>query len=268
MSILTQTRSELTKVTTTAGWWVLALVLVLYVGLAATGLGWVLARSASGDLGGPSVPANLLPPTLYGLAASFGYIFPLLIGTLIVTAEFRTHTLVPTFLAAPRRGGVLFAKVVAGVVFGALLAVIALVAAVGPGAALLSAHGLDAALTQASTWALVGRSVLALVLWAIIGVGLGALVRNQVAGIVIALAFPLFIEPLVRIAGGFVTWVADAAHYLPGAASEALVASGATLFGGGSSDGLVWWGGALVLAGYAVVLPLAALAFSWRRDVA
>ena len=57
-------------------------------------------------------------------------IFTLLIGTLMVTGEFRHKTLTPTFLATPRRGLALAGKVVAGIVMGALYAALAIVAAV------------------------------------------------------------------------------------------------------------------------------------------
>ena len=55
-------------------------------------------------------------------------------------------------------------------------------------------------LGESDTWALVGRGVLAMALWATIGVGLGSLVPNQVAAIVIVIAFTQFVEPILRLA--------------------------------------------------------------------
>src|SRR5690606_34605610 len=183
--------------------------------------------------------------------------FPLLIGTLMVTTEFRHKTLTPTFLATPRRGLVLWAKVIIGIVVGALFAVLALIATVGPGAAILAAFGVETALGSSDTWAMFGRIALALVLWTIVGVGVGTLVRNQVAAIVIVLAFTQFIEPIARVAGNFVDGLDVVTNYLPGAAGDALV--GFSIFStvgtpGAGPDPIQWWVGGLVLAGYAVVL--------------
>jgi hypothetical protein len=102
-------------------------------------------------------------------------------------------------------------------------------------------------------------------------VGLGALIRNQVAAIVIVLAFTQVIEPILRLAGSFVGWVGDATRFLPGAASDALV--GASFYsaiagaGGTGSGALEWWQGGLVLLGFAAMFAVLAQLFSWRRDV-
>ena len=42
-------------------------------------------------------------------------------------------------------------------------------------------------------------SVVALVLWALVGVGFGSVLTNQVAAIVVLLAFTQFVEPLLRL---------------------------------------------------------------------
>jgi hypothetical protein len=273
MSLAAATRSETTKQFTTAGWWILLLVLFVYVGFTALALGWVLAASATGALPGeqaPQVPAEVIPPLLYSLAASVGYVFPLLVGTLMVTGEFRHQTLTPTFHATPRRGVVLWAKVLVGILLGVIFAIVGLLSSVGPGAAFLSGFGLDTAFGSSDTWALFGRVVIALVLWALVGIGVGALVRNQVAAIVIVLAFTQFVEPIARFAATLVDGLGTVTQYLPGAASDALVgASVFTAMGAPTGDAaqLEWWVGGLVLAGYAVVLLVLGHLLSWRRDV-
>lgn len=275
MSLARATRSELTKQFTTSMWWILALVMFLYVGVTAGGLGGTLGAVANGSLGpdavnGPALPADAVPPVVYSIATSVGYVFPLLIGTLMVTNEFRHQTLTPTFLATPRRGVALGGKVGAGIVMGLLYAAVGIVAAVGIGAAALAALGVDTLLDRSETWAMIGRMVIALVLWTIIGVGAGTLIRNQVAAVVSVLAFTQFIEPILRTVSAFVEGLSDVAKYLPGAASDALVgASIYTSLGGtdASGGGLDWWVGGLLLLGYAVVFLLLGWLFSWRRDV-
>lgn len=275
MSLVAASRSEITKQFTTSAWWILAIVLVVYVGSTAAGLSALFSGLATGaftDSDGPQFDAAGIPPIVYSLAASIGYVFPLLVGTLAVTTEFRHKTLTPTFLATPRRGIALAAKVVVGIVMGLVFAVIALIAAVGPGAAFIAGFGLDTAFGSSDTWALIGRTILALVLWSLIGVGIGTLVRNQVVAIVIVLAFTQFIEPIARAASSLVEGLSSVTNFLPGAASDALV--GASIFTGlagqtatvGTAP-LEWWGGGITLAVYAAVFLVLGHLLSWRRDV-
>jgi len=271
MSLLAASRSELTKQFTTAIWWILALVLVVYIGAIAAGFGFFLAALATGaltDSDAPIIAADALPPLIYSIATSFGYVFPLLVGTLMVTTEFRHKTLTPTFLATPRRGIALAGKVVIGVVMGALFGVLGLLSTVVPGAIILSATGLGTGLDSSDTWALAGRMLLAFVLWTLLGIGVGSVVRNQVVAIVLVLAFTQFVEPIARLAGGFVDGLEPVVNVLPGAASDALVgASAFSISMPASSDPIQWWVGGLVLLAYAVVFLVIGQFTSWRRDV-
>ncbi|MDQ1085366.1 MULTISPECIES: ABC transporter permease [Microbacterium] len=271
MSLAAATRSEYTKQFSTAGWWVLGIVLVAYVAFTAGVLAFVFGGVASGQLSGARGPApsvDGITGLIYSSATAVGYVFPLLVGTLMVTTEFRHKTLTPTFLATPRRGVVLVGKFVVAIAVGLLYGILGSLAAVGAGAAVLSIFGIDVALTTADTWELVGRMLLAFALWALVGIGVGTVVRNQVAAIVIVLAITLFVEPIVRTAGGLVEGFAGVVKWFPSAASDALV--GQTIFGvmgmaGG--DTLDWWAGGLVLLGYAVALVVIGLLTTWRRDV-
>ncbi len=155
MSVATRVlRSEYTKVSTTRMWWVLALVLFGYVGISTAGISLVFGFNLGGDggalpgtpPGGPSFDTSGLPPLVYSFASSIGYVFPLLIGALAVTNEFRHQTLTPTFLASPRRGAVLGGKLANALLFGALYGIVGLVATVGFGALILNAFGIDPAL--------------------------------------------------------------------------------------------------------------------------
>lgn len=271
MTLAATTRSETTKQFTTSAWWVLAVVLFAYIGFTAAVLAFVFSMSATGALGaeGPQVPEEGLAEILYSTATSVGYVFPLLIGTLMVTAEFRHSTLSPTFLATPRRGTVLWAKLVVGVLLGLLYGVVGVIAAAAPSAAFLAANGLSTEFGSIDTWTLFGRMLLAYVLWVFVGVGVGALVRNQVGAIVGVLVFTQFIEPVARAAAAFVEGLTEFTNYLPGAASDALV--GASVFTGmtpgATAEPLEWWVGGLVLLAYAAVLVVLGYLVSWRRDV-
>lgn len=270
--------AEFLKIFTTRMWWILLLVLFAYVALLAGGLaalfggissGVIPAEMATGGGAGTPSPSGL-PPLIYSFGATLGYVFPVLIGALATTGEFRHQTLTPTFLANPRRAGVLGAKSIALFVVGAGYGLIAVVASVGTGALTMSAFGIDPLLGESDTWALVGRLVLAMALWAIVGVGLGVIVPSQVAAIVIVLAFTQFIEPLLRLAAMFIDVTANIGKFLPGAASDALV--GASFYSlmspvGQGATTLEWWQGGLVLLGYAVAFTVGGYFVSWKKDV-
>lgn len=267
-------RSEFAKIFTVRMWWVLLLVLVAYVaftaGLLAAVFGGLGEHMVATGGNVPALPAAALPPVIYSIASSIGYVFPVLFGTLATTGEFRHQTLTPTFLAQPNRGTVLAAKLVALAVMGAVYGVASLVASVGLGASILTATGNSAALGDPDTWAMIARVILAMSMWAIIGVGLGALIPSQVAAIVIVLAFTQFVEPVLRLVASFWEWTAEIGTFLPGAASDALVGSsiftslGATT---GEVQSLEWWQGGLVLLALAVAAAGIGYVTSWRNDV-
>ena len=63
---------------------------------------------AAADAGNTTIPpGEFLAPLIYSFASSVGYVFPVLLGALAVTGEFRHKTLTPTFLAEPNRSLVL-----------------------------------------------------------------------------------------------------------------------------------------------------------------
>ena len=274
MPVLRSIAAEFQKVFTTRMWWLLAVLLVAYVAFLSGGfgafLGWTVENpDAAANVGNTQLPPGIqLGPLLYSFASSVGYVFPVLLGALAVTGEFRHKTLTPTFLAEPHRSTVLGAKFTSELVLGAGFGVIAFATSVATGAAALAAFGLETGLDDSDTWALVGRGVLAMALWGTIGVGLGALVPNQVAAIVIVLAFTQFVEPILRLAASFNDVTAQIGQFLPGAASDALVgASFYSIASVGSSESLEWWQGGLVLLAIGVVATLIGGATTWRRDV-
>ena len=272
-------RSEVLKLTTLRLWWVLAIIMVGYVGFTAGILGGIFgatldqagaAAGAPSQPGAPSFGPESLPPLVYSVATAIGYVFPLILGVLSATAEVRYQTLTPTFLAAPRRERVLAAKLIVIALAGAAFGVFGLVGSIGAGAPLLAAFGVDPLLGEADTWLLAGRIVIACALWAIVGVGVGALIPNQIAAIVVVLAFTQFVEPILRLGTSIWEWTANVGKFLPGAASDALVGSSIfTSLGAAtaSTQALEWWQGGLVLLGIAAIVTVAGYLTTWRRDI-
>src|SRR5690606_34830349 len=160
---------------------------------------------------------------VYSVATASGFVFPVIVGAMSVTSEVRHRTLSTTFLATPHRAPVLAAKVVVAAVVGTGYGVVASLATVGLGALVLGSAGEPTALAESDAWAVIARMVLAMPIWAMLGVGLGVLVPSQVGSIVAILAFTQFVEPIVRTAAAFVEGLGGAAKFLPGAAGDALV---------------------------------------------
>jgi ABC-2 type transport system permease protein len=278
MSFVNAVRAEFAKLITVRMWWVMLLILVGYVGFISALLALVFGAlgdqlaASGGDV--PQIPPHQLPLLIYSNATSIGYVFPVLFGALATTAEFRYQTLTPTFLANPRRGQVLGAKFLTMAIVGALFGVAALLASVGIGGATLAATGSDPEFGATDTWSLIGRAIIAMALWAVIGVGLGTLIPNQVAAIVVVLVFTQFVEPLLRLGASIWDWTAQVGKFLPGAASDALVGTSIfTSLGSGTGTAttavvaLDWWQGGLVLLAIAVLAAIGGYFTSWRKDV-
>ncbi len=174
-------------------------------------------------------------------------LFALVLGTRAFTDEFRYGSIVPTLLVAPARGRVLAAKVITYAAAGAVLVAAALAVTLAIAYPMMGTKG--AALTvRAADGAALAGMVAAGALWGVIGVAVGALVRQQVAAVVGALIWVLVVE---NLGAGLLR---DAGRYLPGQAAHAL--ADASQAGTLLAPAL----GAAVLAAYALVaLALAAL---------
>lgn len=266
-------RAEFAKILTVRMWWVLLLILVGYMAFLAVLIGGIFGGLADQleAQGAPAIPEASIPPLVYSTASSIGYVFPVLFGALAATSELQHQTLTPTFLANPRRLVVLAAKLIALATVGLVYGIGALIGSVGPGAAVIALTGGDPALDASDTWALFGRILIAMTLWAVVGVGLGTLLRSQVLSIVVVLVFTQFLEPILRLGASVWDWTANIGKFLPGAASDALV--GASVFtmmggsGGGPTVQLEWWQGGLVLLAIAAAVTVIGYLVTWRKDV-
>ncbi len=262
--------TEYRKLVTTRLWWILLLAMAVYMAFLAAVLGWGVSQGGGMTTGTGSEGVTLAPDavvrSVYTIAVTFGYVFPLIVGALAVASEFRHQTITPTLLAEPRRTVLLSAKVVAAGVLGLVFGVVGTLASVGAGASVLTLLGEPTFLDHASTWRTIGLSALALALWAVVGVGFGSVLTNQVAVIVVVLAFTQFVEPVLRFVLSLTSWGTDVAAFLPGAAGEA-VSGGSFYSESGLGSLLTWWQGALVLLAYGLGLAAIGRVTTFRRDI-
>lgn len=139
--------------------------------------------------------------------AGFAQVFALILGILAVTTEFRHGTITPTLTVAPDRVRLVLAKLVAHVLAGLILGILAVGLTTVIVLVVLSSRGVPTGLTDQDIAGVVIGLVLATALWAALGVGLGALVRNQVGAIVGALGWALLVENLLTIIPTVGDWV-------------------------------------------------------------
>jgi ABC-2 type transport system permease protein len=264
--------TEYRKLVTTRLWWILLLAMIAYMAFLAALLAWGVSEGGgmAGSADGGSEDLALTPEgvtrAVYSIAVTFGYVFPLVVGALTYPAELRHQTITPTFLAEPRRTVVLVAKLVSGTALGLVFGVAGTAASVGAGAAVLGLLGQPTFLDVPGTWRTLALSAVALALWAFVGVALGTVLTNQVAVVVVVLAFTQFVEPVLRFALSMTSWGAGVASFLPGAAGEA-VSGGSFYSESGLGELLPWWQGLLVLLGYGVLFAVVGRFTRLRRDI-
>jgi ABC-2 type transport system permease protein len=189
-----------------------------------------------------------------GLAA----LLTLVLGVLAVAGEYRYRTVTDTYLGCPRRGRVVAAKLAVYSVLGALAGLVTAATALATVAIWWSAKGVTFPLSTSDTWRTLGGGVAANIAFAAIGVGLGALIRNLVIAITVALLWIVLIEGILAQLLG-----STLARWLPFAASAALDRSTMS----GTAGLLSQWAGALVLLGYVAVFVGAAVVTTLNRDV-
>jgi ABC-2 type transport system permease protein len=181
-------------------------------------------------------------------------IFSGLAGLLLITSEYRYGTIHTTFLFTPHRWRVLSAKLTAGLLAGLGFGIAAIALALGIGSLILAARGIPSALHAGQIALLIGGGLAGVALRGALGVGLGAIVRNQVAAVICLLAWDFVINGLLiglaPSVGRFMPTLA--ANSLMGLKTPHLLPPAA--------------GGAVLLA-WTLTIAVAGLALTQRRDV-
>ncbi len=180
----------------------------------------------------------------------------LILGIIGMTQEYRHRTATPTFLTTPGRGRVVVAKLIAYRLAAVPLALIIVAVDVVVVTVYAGARGGAPSFTGDNLEVL-GRAGLTLVVYAVIGVGVGALLRNQVGAIVGSLVYLFVVEQLIQS----IPATRGAYKWMPGGAAEAMLPNLQAV------ELLEAWQGGLLLLGHGLVAALLGTLLAVRRDV-
>ena len=241
-------RSELLKLRTTRTFLGIVIATLALVALIAG------AQAAADSFDRNSTPGlDLLD--VAGLAQPFA----LVLGILAVSTEFRHGTITPTLLATPDRLRLMAAKLWAHAAAGIVLDLVAYGIAALLMGAILPMRDISSGISTGKGIETAVGGIACIALLAAIGVGVGAVVRNQVGAVIGGLAWMFVIEPLLAAIPTVGEWIAD---YGLGGAITAV--SGSTFDGGADISQIA---GGLLLLGYAALFAVAGVALLRRRDV-
>jgi ABC-type transport system involved in multi-copper enzyme maturation permease subunit len=187
-------------------------------------------------------------------AGSSGVLTVLIIGILIIAGEFRHGTVTSTFLVSPKRGKVVGAKIVAAGLVGTGIAIVAAVLTLAISVPWLASKHIHLHILSHNVGMVLLGGIAATAIYAAVGVGVGSLIRNQTAAVVVALGWVLVAESLL------ISFAHEIGRWTPG--------GGAAALDGVSRHGLLpMWGGAVLFVAYGLLFAAGGTRFIMRRDV-
>lgn len=244
-------RAEFLKVRTTQVWFWLLLAAVAVAAL------FVIGPFASGDIRTNDDVADVFR------AGSTGYVVVFVLGALGVTTEFRYQTITPTLLATPSRWAVVSAKMITYGLLGAAYALVCLVVQLAIAVPWLATKkNLDVSWTSGKVPEALAAVFLVVALFGIVGMGIGALLRNQVVAVSVGVIFLLVLQGIISV----IPKVHVIYPYLPGGAANAILQTNTDQVPNGL-ELLSPAAGVLVLLLWAFVPAILGAAITMNRDI-
>jgi hypothetical protein len=243
-------RAELLKLRTTQVWFWMFL-LAIAVGVLA-----VVATLASNDVKSPADVPLLFANANGAIVTAF------ILGVLGITTEFRYQTITPTVLQTPSRWTVVAAKLFSYAIIGLAYALACLAVQLMIALPWLSAKGIDFSLSDPDLRRAIFGFPVIFLLFAIMGIGVGALLRNQIVAMVVGLVFLLALENILVA----IPKVRNAYPYLPGGAMQGVLYP-ADEPGPDGVDLFSTTGSLLVLLAWALIPALIGAAYTLTRDI-
>ncbi|HEX2904620.1 MAG TPA: hypothetical protein VHO01_14295 [Jatrophihabitans sp.] len=247
-------KSEVLKIRSTQVWfWMF--VLVVAITTAAT-LGTTLTIDSSTATAGINY---------FSIWTNFGTagVALVVLGILGLTTEFRHKTITPTLLANPGRWQLLIGKALAFVLFAIPYGLVCLVVNLVVAVICLHAKGFPVQFSDGSGAGMV-RNFIALILLAFFGLGLGALIRNQAAGMVVGIVYLSVLN--IFFAG--IPWIRRVYLFEPAGALNAFTSRDRNNYGLPHDVVHVSpWAGGVILLVWCLVLLVAGGYLSLNRDI-
>lgn len=244
-------------------YWLIGLGLLLNAALAG-----VIAWSTRHDQPDPTNLATLMTSGSAFSPLPFLAVLVGLVGAFAFGHEYRHRTITVTLAALPRRNWLVLAKLIVLAVTSALIAVVGL--ALNWAVASLLTQRMLPVFADGLTPVMVGF-IAYVVLWGLLGLALGLLVRNLPVVVTLLFVVPLLVEPLL----GALTLIpalhslSDATAYFPFTAGSRLTDFGSLADGNrGPADAhpLSRDAGGLVFAGWTAAVLAAGWVLFKRRD--
>lgn len=224
-------------------WWLL-------LGSAGIGIVGTVAPLLAAEPGADMLTNHRLQQAMHGAAA--GAVLVVVAGIIGMAGEWRFGQATQTFLATPERWRVVLAKCVTYMAVGAAYGVVGAAAALGAAWGWYSANDLALPLDRAAVWLTLLGCLAVSILFGLLGVGVGAITRNQVGAVVGALAWFTLVEPALFAAAP------RAFRWLPGIASFSIRRQ--------PTDDLLAVGPATAVLVGSIAMALAAGAWIVERD--
>jgi ABC-2 type transport system permease protein len=268
-------KAEYLKIRTTNVWWLFGLFTVLGTGITLF-FNILIANAWLSDNPPSTDPNDLLQANpvvqganLYTSGQFLGGLFVLLMAILVVTNEYYHQTATTTFLATPHRTHVVWAKFVGAVIASVFFWLITTVLDLITGIIYFKIKGLGSQLGEWDVQRAMLLNLMIFALWAVFGIGIGVLIRSQIAAMVTS--------TLLYVVGSIVaailmqvlthyfpnqTWLPSLRLIFPDQAAS-IATSPVPLFEHSPPQ----WAGALTLIAYGIVTGVAGTMIMRKRDI-
>ena len=201
-------RAEFVKLRTTQVWfWLL---------LAALGICVLVVLGSF--LSNPGVQSASDVPQIFA-AADQACLAVFVLGVLGVTTEFRYQTITPTVLITPSRWTLISAKMIAYAALGILYALACVAIQLAMTLPWLASRNISFDLSDPNLRRALFGMFLVLALYGIIGLGVGALLKNQIVAVTLGVIFLLILQNLLLA----IPKVRNAWPYMPAGANVAIL---------------------------------------------
>lgn len=245
-------RAELFKLRSRMIAWLVLGTLALVVITAAFSVPSPGARDGALSIDDPALLARIV-----GVSFGVPQVTMALLGILAYTQEVRYGTITSTFLVEPRRFRVFVAKGQALVLASIVITAATLVVSFIVTSAVIRARNGNTT-SGAEFWQMVAAAFVVMALYGLIGLAIGALLRNQVVAVVATLVWLLAVEHLLIDA------LPEVGRWTSGGAAWGLLQLGPAATSGTLLDPLI---SGLLLGGYTAAVVALALVVALGRDV-